>query len=34
MTKQKQSPKQQPETQMAGNQDIMIIAGIKMKYLS
>ena len=36
MTKKKKSPKQQPteETQMAGNKDIMIITGIKMKYLS
>ena len=32
--KKKTSPKQQPEIQMAGNKDIMIIIGIKMKYLS
>ena len=32
----KKSPKQQPteEIQMAGNKDIMVITGIKMKYLS
>ena len=36
MTKKKKSPKQQPteEIQMAGNKDIMVITGIKMKYLS
>ena len=34
MTKKKKSPKQQPEIQMASNSDIMIITGIKMKYLS
>ena len=36
MTNKKKSPKQQPteEIQMAGNKDIMIITGIKMKYLS
>ena len=38
MTKKKKSPKQQPqpteEIQMAGNKDIMIITGLKMKYLS
>ena len=36
MAKKKKSPKQQPteEIQMAGNKDIMVIAGIKMKYLS
>ena len=35
MTKKKKSPKQQPteEIQMAGNKGIMIIAGVKMKYL-
>ena len=35
MTKKKKSPKQQPteEIQMAGNKDIMVITGIKMKYL-
>ena len=34
MTKNKKSPKQQPtEIQMANN-DIMVITGIKMKYLS
>ena len=36
--KKKKSPKQQQqpteEIQMAGNRDIMIITGIKMKYLS
>ena len=34
MTKKKKSPKQQPETQMADNKDIMVITGIKMKHLS
>ena len=36
MTKKKKSPKQQPteEIQMAGNKDIMIITGVKVKYLS
>ena len=34
MTKKRKSPKQQPEIQMAGNKDIMVITGIKMKYLS
>ena len=36
MTKKKKSPNQQPteEIQMAGNKDIMIITGIKMKYIS
>ena len=36
MTKKKKSPKQQPteDIQMASNSDIMIITGIKMKYLS
>ena len=36
MTKKKKSPKQQPteDIQMEGNSDIMIITGIKMKYLS
>ena len=36
MTKKKKSPKQQPteEIQMAGNKDIMVITGAKMKYLS
>ena len=34
MTKNKKSPKQQPDIQMASNSDIMIIIGIKMKYLS
>ena len=36
MTKKKKSPKQQPteKIQMAGNKDIMVITGIKMKYLS
>ena len=39
MTKKKKSPKQQQqqpteEIQMAGNKDIMVITGIKMKYLS
>ena len=36
MTKKKKSPKQQPteDIQMANNSDIMIITGIKMKYLS
>ena len=37
MTKKKKSPKQQQpseETQMADNEDIMVIAGSKMKYLS
>ena len=34
--KKKKSPKQQPTeyTQMASNSDIMIISGVKMKYLS
>ena len=38
MTKKKKSPKQQQqpteETQMGDNKDIMIITGVKMKYLS
>ena len=36
MTKKKKSPKQQPteETQMADNKDIMVITGVKVKYLS
>ena len=36
MTKKKKSPKQQPteDIQMTNNSDIMIITGIKMKYLS
>ena len=35
MTKKKKSPKQQPtEIEMADNKDIMVITGIKMKYLS
>ena len=38
MTKKKKSTKQQQqpteEIQMAGNKDIMVITGIKMKYLS
>ena len=36
MTKKKKSPKQQPteEIQMADNKDIMIIIGVKVKYLS
>ena len=38
MTKKKKSPKQQQqpteEIQMAGNKDIMIITGVKVKYLS
>ena len=36
MTKKKKSPKQQPteEIQMAGNKDIMVITGVKVKYLS
>ena len=36
MTKKKKSPKQQPteQIQMAGNKDIMIITGVKVKYLS
>ena len=36
MTKKKKSPKQQPteDIQMASNSDIMIITGIKMKYIS
>ena len=38
MTKKKKSTKQQQqpteEIQMAGNKDIMVISGIKMKYLS
>ena len=36
MTKKKKSPKQQPteDIQMASNSGIMIITGIKMKYLS
>ena len=35
MTKKEKSPKQQPteDIQMAGNSDIMIITGVKMKYL-
>ena len=35
MTKKKKSPKQQPDEdiQMASNSDIMIVTGIKMKYL-
>ena len=34
MAKKKKSPKQQltEEIQMAGNKDIMVIAGVKMKY--
>ena len=33
--KKKKSPKQQPtEIEMADNKDIMVITGIKMKYLS
>ena len=36
MTKKKKSPKQQPteEIHIAGNKDIMIIIGVKVKYLS
>ena len=38
MTKKKKSPKQQQqpteEIQMAGNKDIMIITGVKVKYSS
>ena len=38
MTKKKKSPKQQQqpteEIQMADNKDIMIITGVKVKYLS
>ena len=35
MTKKKKSPKQQPsEIPMADNKDIMVITGIKVKYLS
>ena len=36
MTKKKKSPKQQPteDIQMTSNYDIMIITGVKMKYLS
>ena len=34
MTKKKKSPNQQPEIQMASNPDIMVINGIKLKYLS
>ena len=36
MTKKKKSPKQQPteEIQMAGNKNIMVITGVKMKNLS
>ena len=36
MTKKKKSPKQQPteDIQMAGNKYIMVITGIKMKYVS
>ena len=36
MTKNKKSPKQQPteEIQMASNKDIMVITGVKVKYLS
>ena len=36
MAKKKKSPKQQPteDIQMADNKDIMVITGIKMKYLS
>ena len=36
MAKKKKSPKQQPteEIQVAGNKDITVITGIKMKYLS
>ena len=36
MTKKKKSPKQQPteDIPMADNKDIMVITGIKMKYLS
>ena len=35
MAKQKKSPKQQPteDMQMASNYDIMVITGIKLKYL-
>ena len=34
MAKKKQSPKKQPteDIQMAGNSDIMIITGLKIKY--
>ena len=34
MTKKKKSPQPTEETQMADNKDIMLITGIKMKYLS
>ena len=38
MTKKKKRPKQQQhpteEIQMAGNKDIMVITGVKMKYIS
>ena len=35
MTKKKKSPKQQPtEIEMADNKDIMVITGVRMKYLS
>ena len=34
MTKKKKSPQPTEEIQMAGNKDIMVITGIKMKYLS
>ena len=34
MTKKKKSPKQPSEIEMAGNKDIMVIIGTKMKYLS
>ena len=34
MTKKKKSPKQPSEIEMADNKDIMVIIGIKMKYLS
>ena len=37
MTKKKQTPKQQPteiEIEMADNKNVMVITGIKMKYLS
>ena len=34
MTKKKKSPKQQPSSIPMANNDIMVITGIKMKYLS
>ena len=34
MQKKKKSPKQPSEIEMADNKDIMVITGIKMKYLS